>query len=228
MADILPNETIYIKNLNSKVKKQEMKRALHALFSAYGRILDVVVCKTPKLRGQAWVVFNEIPAATSALRHMKEFQLFDRPMVIQYAKSKSDAIISLTDDSYAPKEKRRKTEDKGVDKKRKDQEQPQANGATPAHSHVYGAAPPPVKPGNQEPNSILFIQNLPDETTGPMLEMLFTRYPGLKDVRMVDGRPGIAFVEYSDEGQATVALEALQSFKITANHAMVISYAKKG
>lgn len=59
-----------------------------------------------------------------------------------------------------------------------------------------------------------------------MLQMLFNQYAGLKDVRMVEAKPGIAFVEYENEMQSTVAMQALQGFKIKQNQ-MLITYAKK-
>jgi hypothetical protein len=77
------------------------------------------------------------------------------------------------------------------------------------------------------PNNILFVQNLPHETTPMMLQMLFCQYPGFKEVRMVEAKPGIAFVEYGDEAQATAAMTPLQGFKITKENQMVITYAKK-
>lgn len=51
-------------------------------------------------------------------------------------------------------------------------------------------------------NKILFVQNLPDTTTAQMLSMLFQQFPGYQEVRLVDGRPGIAFVEYENDMQA--------------------------
>ena len=87
------------------------------------------------------------------------------------------------------------------------------------------------KPGVQEatatPNSILFIQNLPDEATSMMLEMLFQQYPGFREVRMVEAKPGIAFVEFEDDVQSSVAMQALQGFKISPQNPMAITYAKK-
>lgn len=59
----------------------ELKRSLYALFSQYGRIMDVVALKTPKLRGQAWVVFMEVTAASNAVRQMQNFPFYDKPMV---------------------------------------------------------------------------------------------------------------------------------------------------
>jgi len=62
-------------------KFSELKRSLYALFSQYGRILDVVALKTAKLRGQAWVVFSEVTAASTAVRQMQSFPFYDKPMV---------------------------------------------------------------------------------------------------------------------------------------------------
>ena len=53
------------------------------------------------------------------------------------------------------------------------------------------------------------------------------RFPGFKEVRLVSAKNVIAFVEFEDELQAGVAMNALQHFKITPTHLMVISYAKK-
>lgn len=61
-----------------------------------------------------------------------------------------------------------------------------------------------------------------------MLSMLFQQFPGFKEVRMVDGRPGIGFVEFENDMQASVALSGLQGFKITPTHPMAVSYAKQG
>ncbi|GFY99356.1 RNA-binding (RRM/RBD/RNP motifs) family protein [Actinidia rufa] len=228
-GDIPPNQTIYIKNLNEKVKKEELKRSLYALFSQYGRILDIVALKTTKLRGQAWVVFSEVTAASNAVRQMQNFPFYDKPMRIQYAKTKSD-YVSKADGTYVPKDKKKKQEEK-VDRKRRAEEQHSAT-ANGTRDDINGG--PTVsfgKPGAQEatatPNNILFIQNLPDEATSMMLEMLFQQYPGFREVRMVEAKPGIAFVEFEDDVQSSVAMQALQGFKISPQNPMAITYAKK-
>lgn len=43
---------------------------------------------------------------------------------------------------------------------------------------------------------------------------------------MVEARPGIAFVEFENDMQASVAMTGLQAFKITPTNAMAITYAK--
>eukprot|EP00494_Astrolonche_serrata_P016310 UN16474 len=77
-GDVPPNQTVYFRNLNEKVKKEELKRSLYALCSQYGRIVDVVALKTHKLRGQAWVAFSEITAATNAFRGLQGFDFYGK------------------------------------------------------------------------------------------------------------------------------------------------------
>jgi hypothetical protein len=43
-SDAAPNQTIYINNLNEKVKKAALKKSLYAVFSQFGSIMDVVRC----------------------------------------------------------------------------------------------------------------------------------------------------------------------------------------
>jgi len=87
-----PNHTIYINNLNEKIKKDELKKSLYAIFSQFGQIVDIIASKTLKMRGQAFVIFSEINSASNALRSMQGFPFYDKPMRIQYAKSTSDVI----------------------------------------------------------------------------------------------------------------------------------------
>ncbi|GFP80556.1 U2 small nuclear ribonucleoprotein b'' [Phtheirospermum japonicum] len=226
-TDIPPNQTIYIKNLNEKVKKEELKRSLYALFSQYGRILDIVALKTAKLRGQAWVVFSEVPAASSAVRQMQNFPFYDKPMRIQYAKSKSDCIAKA-EGTYD----RKKKQEEKAEKKKRGEEAHQTSTANGARADTNGgpaAASRPSGPREEatEPNNILFIQNLPYETNSMMLELLFKQYEGFREVRMIEAKPGIAFVEYEDDNMSSTAMQALQDFRITPQNPMAITFAKK-
>lgn len=57
------------------------------------------------------------------------------------------------------------------------------------------------------PNKILFVQNLPDDYDVEALSAVFGRFEGFREVRMVPGRKGIAFVEYEAETGAITAKE---------------------
>ena len=59
----------------------ELKKSLHAMFSQFGSILDVVAMKTLKMKGQAFVVFKEASSATQAMRSMQGFPFHDKPLV---------------------------------------------------------------------------------------------------------------------------------------------------
>lgn len=54
-----------------------------------------------------------------------------------------------------------------------------------------------------------------------------SRFPGLKDIRLVPNRAGIAFVEFESEELAAPARIALNNFKITPEQHMKVDYAKK-
>lgn len=57
------------------------------------------------------------------------------------------------------------------------------------------------------PNKILFVQNLPDEYEIDALTAIFGRFEKFKEVRLVPGRKGIAFIEYETETGAISAKE---------------------
>ncbi|GBP19377.1 U1 small nuclear ribonucleoprotein A [Eumeta japonica] len=172
------------------------------------------------MRGQAFVIFKEIASATVALRSMQGFPFYDKPMRIQYSKTDSD-IIAKVKGTYQERPKRPKLP-KGPDdkKKKKDLNRPGA-GAIGGQQMINNVNM------EQPPNQILFLTNLPDETTEMMLSMLFNQFPGFKEVRLVPNRHDIAFVEFANEMQSAAAKEALQGFKITPTQAMKITFAKK-
>lgn len=217
--EIKPNNTIYINNLNEKIKKEEFKKSLFAIFSQFGQILDIITSRTLKMRGQAFLIFKDISSATNAMHAMQGFPFYDKPMRIQYSKTDSD-IIARMKGTLVERPKRAR--------KRK--------GATPEVIEIDDENPAPLSPPlpqkatvvpEQPPNHILFVTNLPVETTDSMLSMLFCQFPGFKEVRLVPNRHDIAFVEFGTEHQAALAKTACQGFLLTKNHPMKITFAKK-
>lgn len=65
----------------SHLPPTELKRSLYALFSQFGQVIDIVAMKTMKMRGQAFVIFKELAAATNALRQLQGFPFYNKPMV---------------------------------------------------------------------------------------------------------------------------------------------------
>lgn len=66
------------------------------------------------------------------------------------------------------------------------------------------------------PNKILFLQNLPENYDVEALTAIFGRFEGLREVRMVPGRKGLAFVEYEAEGGAISAKENVAGMALGA------------
>jgi len=116
-----PNTTLYLNNLNDKVNKEELKTQLFALFTTYGKIIDIVASKSQKMRGQAFLVFTDLASATSAMRACEGMMFYDKPLVgpqesrswrsyrssftkkhIDYAKSKSYATLKSEDPNFVP------------------------------------------------------------------------------------------------------------------------------
>lgn len=235
--DIRPNHTIYINRLNEKIKKEELKRSLYYLFSQFGHILDIVAMKTIKMHGQAFIIFKDLSSATAALRSLQGFPFYGMPMRISYAKRDSEVIAKMkgTYSAAARAAKRKEGDDADAQAKRKRKAVTKpATGFPDASKPKEAVAPaatsvvPPASPvAEQPPHHILFLTNLPQETSDVMLSMLFNQFPGFKEVRLVPGRHDIAFVEFEKVGQSTAARDALQGFKITPTNAMKITFAKK-
>jgi len=107
-AEPLPedaNETLYIQNLNERVKVPVLKKSLEALFSTYGQVLSVVAHGNLRMRGQAFVSFTNKRTATKAMKEVNGFPLYGKAMVrgwwlgrtdmqrVAFARSRSDSVV---------------------------------------------------------------------------------------------------------------------------------------
>ncbi|KAK3067046.1 hypothetical protein LTR53_016307 [Teratosphaeriaceae sp. CCFEE 6253] len=91
-----PSQSLYIQNLPDKYSKPDLRRTLYTLFSTYGPVLDVTALKTPKMRGQAHILFREVHSATQAMRSCQGMEIGGKEMRIQYAKTRSNTLAKLT------------------------------------------------------------------------------------------------------------------------------------
>lgn len=213
-----------MRNLEERVKPEPLKQALHAIFSEYGNIIDIVAKTNLKAKGQAFVVFDKPESALAAVEEVHGFELFDKPMQVSLARTRSDATVIATgneEEFDAHKRRRMAEKDKKMalaeEQKRLKRPMPAAEaavGARPAKNargaglKSTGAGPAAVVPDEYlPPNRILFVQNLPDDFGKDDLTGIFGRFEGFREVRTVPGRSGIAFVEYEAESGAITARE---------------------
>lgn len=212
----MPSQTIYINNLNEKLKKDATKKSLYMIFSEFGKITEVNVSKANKLRGQAWVVFADVTSATNAIRRRQGFNFYGKPLKIAYSKSKSDSV-ARKDGTFVPRPKRTR-------------EETTSGASTAAHSadEKISSSQPPSKMQkllvNNVPHRILFAQALPEDCTHETLRTLFSPYPGFQEVRMVPGKKDIAFIEFQEVVQAGIALQQLGGFKLNASDTLHLTY----
>eukprot|EP00904_Undaria_pinnatifida_P004051 jgi/Undpi1/13647/HiC_scaffold_9.g03301.m1 len=242
MGDVgVINHTIYVSNLNEKIKKPLLKKSLHSVFSQFGKIIDIVACRGLKLKGQAWVVFAEKSMATNALRQMQGFPFFEKKMRIQFAKTESD-VVTKKAGTYVPRDKRKLPQPEGANGAQRMAPVAAPMGAAAAAVPVpaglpsapvpVAAAPPvvvlpvvPAGPIGDVPHNILYATGLPPEITQVMLSKLFEQYPGFSEARMAPG--GQAFIEFADQMQAGIALNALNGFKLSATNPLQLAFARK-
>eukprot|EP00421_Protoceratium_reticulatum_P046527 CAMPEP_0168451954 /NCGR_PEP_ID=MMETSP0228-20121227/48899_1 /TAXON_ID=133427 /ORGANISM="Protoceratium reticulatum, Strain CCCM 535 (=CCMP 1889)" /LENGTH=248 /DNA_ID=CAMNT_0008466581 /DNA_START=1 /DNA_END=747 /DNA_ORIENTATION=+ len=235
-GDVPPNQTLYVNNLNDKIKIPELKCCLLELFSTYGEVIDIVAAAPLKKKGQAFAVFRDISCATNALRALQGFVFLDKPMRIAYSRTKSD-VVALEDGTFKPRagEAAKKEEAKkpsGPQVARPRGQLPMTGapkgGAViqPKFMPHPGAGPPAAAIGDGQPSNVLFVENLPPEVNEMMLTMLFRQYPGFQEARLIKGR-NVAFIEYADELQAGIAKHGLQGFMVTPEMALKIQFAKQ-
>eukprot|EP00906_Rhabdomonas_costata_P028197 RCo039991 len=245
MAGIPPQQTLYVSNLNDKLQKEELRLNLYMLFSQFGPIMDIVATKVIRLRGQAFVVFKDINASTTAMRQLQGMFFFDKPMRIQYARTKSDSVARF-DGTYSAKKKRERKEKERLQEKerlaklkRKDQlaigdresKRKKVDEEMAVREREREKERQRLREEEaEEPHNTLFVENLPPEATEnpQMLSVLFQNFEGFHEVRVPPGARPIAFVEFDSVVHARDAKMALQNFKITQSNTLKISFGKKG
>ncbi|KAK1766775.1 U2 small nuclear ribonucleoprotein B [Phialemonium atrogriseum] len=229
MASSPSVSTVYVRNLEERVKPEPLKEALHAIFSEYGNVIEIIAKTNLKAKGQAFIVFDNPESAQKAIDEIQGFELFEKPMQVALARTRSDATVELAGNAeeldahrrrrLAEKDKKRAIQS-AEEQKRLKRPVPGAPGAAPdlagrpaktargAGLKPTGPSAPAVVPDEYlPPNKILFVQNLPDDFDVEALTEIFGRFEGFREVRLVPGRKGIAFVEYEAEQGAISAKE---------------------
>ncbi|GAA5829891.1 hypothetical protein JCM11251_007923 [Rhodosporidiobolus azoricus] len=251
-AEELPEgatEVLYVNNLNEKIKLPIMKQSLKVLFREYGSVLGVTAHRNLRMRGQAFVTLESKEAAAKAVKEVQKFPLYGKPMQLAFARTESDALVSKRHPEDMEQHKAERLERKKISRKnnplrkkvlaQKEAQKKAAEGGLAAPIAPVAAAPRRIVQMPDEylpPNKILFVQNLPDDTTKESLEALFRPYPNLIEVRTIPGRKNIAFVEFADEPSSGVARDALHNSKFSGTGGLgaedglkiKVTFAKKG
>ena len=77
-------------------------------------MIDLVAKSNLKAKGQAFVVFDDVSSATKAIEEVNGFELFDKPMVLDFAKTRSDkTVLKEEGEGGLEAHKRRRLAEKG-------------------------------------------------------------------------------------------------------------------
>ncbi|GFP58206.1 hypothetical protein ACSS6W_005392 [Trichoderma asperelloides] len=223
MASDMPISTVYVQNLEERVKPEVLSEALKTIFSEFGNVIDIVAKRNLKAKGQAFIVFDQQSAAQNAIEEVEGFELFGKPMKVAMARMQSDKTVetNCSKDEFETHKRHRQAEKdkrKALEAADEQRQLKRAAGAAAEARPSKSAKPSGLKSTSAPasavvpdeylpPNKILFIQNVPDEYDIDGLNAIFGRFDGFREIRLVPGRRGIAFVEYQNEQGAITAKE---------------------
>ncbi|KAH6668563.1 RNA recognition domain-containing protein [Plectosphaerella plurivora] len=243
MASNAPIATVYVRNLEERVKIETLKEALHELFSEFGTIVEIIAKTNLRAKGQAFIVFEKPEEAAAAVDEVHGFEFFGKPMEVALAKTRSDATVKSqgNEDDFEAHKRRRIAE---KDKKRALEAAEEQKRLKRVAAGAPDAAARPIKgrPGLKSsnpgapavvpdeylpPNKILFVQNLPEAYDIDAVTSIFSRFDGFREVRLVPGRRGIAFVEYENEQGAITAKENTANMVLSDSNTIKVTYQRQ-
>lgn len=183
-------------------------------------MLDVVAHGNLRLRGQAFVVFDSIDSAESAISALNSTKvdgLKGSVVEVTYAKSPSDATMAKKGDKELDAHVRARVaqkELKQLSDSNKRRAEPVRTAETPAKK-----AKTSTETTYNPVHKILLLQNLPKSASQDTVAALFSDLPGYVEVRLVPARQ-VGFAEFETEAQAVVAKERARELTLTARSSL--------
>jgi len=229
------NNTLYINNLNEKININELKHELLNLFLKFGKIFEIRISKSLKLKGQAFITFENINDSKKALLDLNGFEFFGKKLNINYAKQTSENyLVSIG------KLKENKKKEKDIERKKKRNEfyqklnEENINQKNKMIEKYYNEI---YNNNNNDFNKIIEENNLNDEdklnkilfvefdknVNENDLKKIFSECKGFLNINMFNNK---AFVEFDNIVNAQYAKIKLNNSKIN-NILLKISFAKK-
>ena len=178
-----------------------------SLFSRYGEIIDIIVKKNKKLRGQAFIIFKNRASSIVAKNCLNDTLFMGKQIRIDFSNKKSNVFLSYKGE-YLNKNKTNKNNlQKNKDKlceflelKEKD-----------------------LTITENTTSNRIFVKNINEEITLSIIESVFQTFKGFISAKLMKG---YAIVEYSSKELAEVALNNTNNQKLTHNCRIIVEYAK--
>jgi RNA recognition motif-containing protein len=227
MATAQPSyPTVYVNNLNERVKIPDLVTSLRSIFEEFGQVRDILAKSSLPNRGQAFVIFEKVDQAQRAMDALNGFPLHGKPIRTHNVYQPSDATVESMGKKALEEHKKRRTAQKEYqqamsaqkaaaeagrrefDLKRAgaptdgDRKSKMARGPGGGLKSTATSSSAVIPDEYLPPNRILFVSNIPEGYDVDALTSQFSRFQAFKEVRLVPGRAGIAFVEYTAEAGA--------------------------
>ncbi|CAI6332547.1 unnamed protein product [Periconia digitata] len=222
----VPIETIWVGNLEERVKIPTLKAALTVVFKRFGPIVDIIAKTSLKRKGQAFVVFDSEKSALESVELMDGFPMYGKEMKVQRAKTHSDATVKSKAADMFDDHKRKRLMQKDF-KRAKEDAEAAANPAAAEKPRTLKSAISVIPDEYVRPNKVLFLQNLPDDIDEDNLTTIFERFEGFKEIRYLSVR-AVGFAEFENEQYAITAKEATANMPVGAGkRPMKVSYQRE-
>ncbi|KAF2148917.1 RNA-binding domain-containing protein [Myriangium duriaei CBS 260.36] len=223
--EIEPNATfvhctsVYVKNLEEKIKIPDLIESLRGIFSEYGTIIDIIAKKSIKRRGQAFVVFDNVDSAQNAIDELSGFEFAGKQMNCEFAKTKSDATVKREGTEEDLDEHVRIRKEVKERKQAAEKAEQEKNKKRPAQETAVSNRPKAPRAGaaqddDAEKSNVLIVQGIPEGYDETAMSAIFGRIPGFKEYLPVPHRNGLGFVHYDTVDGAAAAKAQLSSIKL--------------
>ena len=205
-----------------------MKTNLYFLFNQFGKILDIIMMKKNKMRGQAFIIFENYKNCENAKLSLENFKIFGKNMKIEFAQKKSFATKIQNSEFIYKDYKNLKKQNYLY--KNKENEKLNENSEIEKTENLENSEIVKIEKSEKIEknwNNILLVNNFPENANEELLKYIFKQYPGYKSAKLLEDQNGMGFVEFYSPIQASIALKALDGFKISEDNFLSVIYAKK-
>ena len=230
------NNTLYINNLNEKININELKHELLELLLKYGKIFEIRMSKSLKLKGQAFITFENINDSKKALNDLNGYELFGKKLNINYAKQTSENFLvkkgKLKENKKKEKDIERKKKRDEFYKKLKENNINLKNKLIEEYyNEIYNNNNNDdlnkiIDENEDNLNKILFVEfeDVNNNINEDVLKKIFSECKGFLNINMFNNK---AFIEFDNITNAQYAKIKLNKSKINNNILLNISFAKK-
>lgn len=227
------SHTIYINNINERVKLPRLITTLRKQFGHYGKIIQVTAHANFRMKGQAFVTYSSAEAALKAIKEMNGKKIYKKHLRVAMAQLESDLYYKeiKRDEKFVEERKLKKQQRSELEASKQSQgdgknEETKTRRNKDRHLDVnYWNSLPP--------HHTLLIQNLDinegnEDNIQNNLEEFFEQHNGFNKVRLIKVRK-LTFIEFDDLVLATNCLKSASTEELRRKFGdeIMISFAKK-